>query len=526
MESGKTVNVVCLDLATYRVQLGPEHHRVHRLRRVAAGRLVERICRHPLARGRHSFSRGLLAIGTALARQGARVQFIHASGTNRTALDEGIRRADVICIYVVTPLAEVCLSLAEHARRENPHATIALGGPHIRTQGEHLLASGLADFVCFGWPSPERVAEALTEPSSRGTCPGIGYLDAGAVRVNSWSRSERRTEADVDYTLLPLPLSSYHINTTSSYGCMSTCPYCSEASTPRVIRHPDTVLRELAFLAQTLGAGSWVHFFDSTFTLPRDHATTLCRAMSSNQHRLALSCNVQPGSVTPTMAKHLHSANVKMASIGFETADEAVLRATKGLSSFRTSCECAALLKRYAPTCVVKANWMLGIPGTTEYSVRRDIDTMERLVDDGVVDLVGPKLFIPYPETHYYQDPTAHGLQIWTTAWGCYDRFHIPPPATPLAISRERLGELLVEAEERVLEAYCRRLAVSTGMLEASDDEPGGYAGHLYGSARTSPSGLDSSDGDAAAPAPGIGERRVDVERSESRPRTRDVIEP
>ncbi len=474
------MTVLCLDMTTYHGQLTAGHRHTHRLRRIAASLLVDRLSGRPLAHGKRCHSRGLLAVATALANEDVRVLYLHPETAADADIEAAIRSADAVCVYVVTPLAEACLAIARKARELNPRSTIALGGPHIASQGVRILTEHLADLVCIGHPSPQHLARAIVSPLARARCPGIAYVLDGKVVFGSGRSEPAGRDIGVDYSILPFPVSSYHVNTTSSYGCSKRCRFCSDASTPILLRPIDAVLSETAYLAEHLDAGAWVHFFDSTFTRPHPRSLELCRALSEYQDNLSFSCNIAPGTIDPETVEALSSGGFRLLSIGFETADSLALRTAGRSPTFEACRSTAVLVKHHSPKSIVKANWMLGLPGSTEPTIRRDIDVMEHLIDSGTVDLLGPKFFIPYPGTPFFETPDSYGLKIWTTDWSEYDRFHTPPPSCPDTVPRNMMSELLLEAESRVLLAYCRRLGMPRDALESAGP-PGGYSGDVYG---------------------------------------------
>jgi radical SAM superfamily enzyme YgiQ (UPF0313 family) len=239
-------------------------------------------------------------------------------------------------------------------------------------------------------------------------------------------------------------------------------------------------MEELVFLDRKLSLGSWVHFFDTIFTFPRERASRICDLLAQHTRNLYFSCDIKANHITPDLAAKLHNARFRFISMGFDTADNSPLRMSGKGNTFDDCQRSMKILRTHCPRTALKAYWLFGLPGSDSKTCETDVDLIQHLLRTRVVDIVGPKLFVPYPETPYYKTPEAYSLKIWSHEWSCYDRFHLPPVSTPSCYTQDELGAFLKAAEGKILSEYCGRLAMPEDRLRLTPHVPRRYNGDLY----------------------------------------------
>lgn len=472
-----------VDIATYTHELHKAHETIHRSRRLASDLISEKVTGVPLPFGKTSFSRGLLIFASWIKRLGGRVNYVHYCHETEVSLRSLFKESDVVCLYVMTPTAQICLNVAALAKDANPKVVVALGGPHVASQGFELLENEGIDFVCFDSNGVVSAAAALLDSKQLSNCPGIGYknLETGKIAINEIAENLETDNAElVDYGILPLPLNDYYLNLSASQGCAYSCSFCSDGTRRFRVRPVQDVMSEVLYLEDQLEEGAWIHFFDTIFTVPEARAHQLCDRLIESTRKLFFSCDIKANHITSDLARKLKSARFKFLSIGFETSDDDSLALNNKQNVFADCCATAELVKNSAPDCAVKAYWLLGLPGSSPSKAKKDIQQIEKLLDRRVVDIVGPKCFVPYPETVFFQRPEDFNLKIWTKDWNCYDRFHLPPVSTPSSFTRNQLAECLIEAERAVLMKYCQRLRMSISDVLHIKGLPKRYNGALY----------------------------------------------
>lgn len=479
------MNVLFVDIATYSHPLSHRHGEIHRSRRLASDIVTETVIQVPLSGGKVAFSRGLLLLASFIKAQGCNVSYLHLNRETHESLSQAFQHVDIVCFYVMTPTVNICLQLATQAKHVNSRIRVAFGGPHTATQARPLLDSGVVDFVSYGELSPAILAKTLVDIDSWKDCPGIGFKrisDRSNTVVNEGLSENVRSLAayPMDYSILPLPLDEYYFNISASQGCAYSCSFCSDGTRELNLRAVDDFMSEVCFLDANLKPGSWVHFFDAIFTVPASRAKLICERLANETKNLSFSCDIKANHLTYDLAQGLREARIRFVSMGFETSDDSTLQINEKKNNFIDCYRTAETLKSAHPSCALKAYWLFGLPGSTPAMAKNDIKQIEQLLEERVVDIVGPKCFVPYPETVFFQRPEAFGLKISSRDWSEYDRFHLPPVCVPQSFTGEQLSDFLIQAEESVLAKYCQRLNINPADLLTLDAIPKRWNGEVY----------------------------------------------
>ncbi len=469
------MNITFVDIPVYKRQLQEPYRSIHQLRRRASDLIAEDVMALHLPCSKTVFSRGLLLVASSLKRLGARIEYLHYYDETIYSLSDTFKRSDLACFYVMTPTAQLCLQIAAFAKERNPHIKIAFGGPHITSQRKTILESGLVDFASTY--SDSETLRRLIQDSFETRSSGNIHRDP---IVSDLPKADDSIDDYIDYSILRKPLSEYYFNISASYGCAYSCRFCSDGTRKLRFRSLPNLAEELMFLDSYLPPGSWVHFFDAIFTFPPERANLICDLIIKNTRNLVFSCDVKARHITHDLARKLHQARFKFISLGFETADDSPLYLSRKGNTFKDCLRAADIVRSNSPGTALKAYWLFGLPGSTRQTCDRDIEQIRGLLRNQTVDIVGPKLFVPYPETPYFRTPDLYGLKIWTIDWSSYDRFHLPPVATPFCYSQSELAGFLMEAEDAILKHYRNRLGLSDERLGRLVHTARRYNGDLY----------------------------------------------
>jgi radical SAM superfamily enzyme YgiQ (UPF0313 family) len=189
---------------------------------------------------------GLLAVGTALKREGHSIAIVDAvlNGDWKQSLLRQLSECDLFGVTALTGASlRGAIAAVQLVRESYPNLPIVWGGYHATMFSARLLAEGLADFVVLG--AGERVvvelARFLNDGSSTpsilrercGDC-GIAYNWKGERLLTGRPVSvELEDEASLDYSLVNVEdyLSRGEqrvLPFVTSYGCPHACTFCCE----------------------------------------------------------------------------------------------------------------------------------------------------------------------------------------------------------------------------------------------------------------------------------------------------------
>ena len=345
-----------------------------------------------------TYAVGLLRIATLLRFNGYNVKYIDLEEFNEEYICNNVENRDMVAFSAVTPTIPKCASLCDYIKRLKPEIITGIGGSHIN------IASDLTQkkYNCF-----DRYA--------------VGFDTIGVSNLLGTSpESLRLPPYYVDYSILPLPLSQYVLNTFSTLGCIYNCDYCQDHMIP-YLENPD--MTGLAAFLGKVPKGSMVHFFDSVLGVIPKRTKEVCSALSKIDHGLLLSCDARAEVVTPEYVKMLESAGFVEISLGMETTDDNVLRANNRFLTSERLIQAFETIRRHSNLYISVYN-AIGIPGNTIDTIEKSIEETEKLLLDDYIDEVKSGIYVPYPMDG--KDYESRGVIIEDDDWSHYDRQSFP----------------------------------------------------------------------------------------------------
>jgi len=341
------------------------------------------------------YSTGLLRIATLLHRNGYEVKYLHYYMLDEL-LKLGEELPEVVAFSAVCPTVPMCAELAERIKDAALSTRVCLGGVHVNVAEEETRQR----YPIFD--------ELIT-----------GYEFEAAEKIVKSSLSDF-SGSYVDFSLLPLPISEYAINTFTNMGCPFACKYCVDGIAPHFEASLDGQLGELMKL---LPKRNLVHFFDSVLGYSREGIERVCEAVKNTGHDFVLSCDMRADLLTPKLIKSLSDAGFLEIRMGMESSSEELLQEngrTLSFDSFRRQLE----LVRENSDMYITLYTITGLPGTTwdrQYATLRECD---RLFASGLVDEIKNALYVPYPMKGV--DYAKRGVEVLSFDWRGYDRQSYP----------------------------------------------------------------------------------------------------
>ena len=143
--------------------------------------------------------------------------------------------------------------------------------------------------------------------------------------------------------------------------------------------------------------------------------------------------------------------------LGIEDSNDNILDISNKKIKFSDNIKAANLIKNVAPNICVYAYWIIGLPGSTVKSLNLNLLAMKEVIEKGFVDVISPKVFIPYPGSVFYENAEKNGIYELSTNWELYERREPPYPYTYKNISQNELYLFLLEAFDVCHLAYKNR---------------------------------------------------------------------
>jgi radical SAM superfamily enzyme YgiQ (UPF0313 family) len=431
--SRKIKSVLLIDIPTYKVSLPEVHRALMEKRWRLQSILWERRVGRRLIRPALCYSRGLLTIAACLERSGFQTVYLNYSDpSDRVEIHRVVKEVDAVCITVLTPTFHIVVRLCNEIKQVNPNAVIIIGGPHISARPTDSLRScPMADFAMIG-ESEHRLPALLGLIDTPDEIAGTVYRDGSAVQISPGPiKPVFVSDLPIPaYHLLRRPLTHYAHNIRMSRGCPYKCNFCverlswnSELGSERRI---EQVFEEVEFLSHHLQPGTLIHFSDAVLNISWNRLNELIRRIKGADIHLLYSFDTRVDLINETQARALYEGSFVYFRMGFESARDDVLRTAEKSTDHQRQLEACRIIRNASDRIAILAYMVTGLPGSTRETIALDAIYLRQMVQDEQVDIIGNKIFVPYPGTPYFDNASGFNITIKTRDWSKYDRNSYP----------------------------------------------------------------------------------------------------
>lgn len=380
---------------------------------------------------------GMLRVGAVLREAGYEVEALDLAGVSNpeAVLDSYAREAApdmVFGITATTPQLPRSIKIRNRIRELFPAARIIFGGPHVtlthaayKNEIRAGIKNGRAAYairklidnfdVCVSGDGEEAIFPALGRNAPK-------IIDADDSQSPLFLTPAQLTE-------LPFPardlidVSSYHhdidginaFNIILQLGCPFGCGFCGgrkAISYRRIrLRSTENVIAEIRYLYQTYGVRALMFHDDELNVNPQ--MINMLKALIRLQEELAVSFHfrgfIKAQLFTDEQAALMYQAGFRRILIGFEAADQRILKNMRKNSTLEENTRCMEIAHRH--NLKVKALMSIGHPGETPETVQAIVNWLIQ-VNPHDIDVT---VITPYFGTPYHDDsiPSTRHPGAW-----------------------------------------------------------------------------------------------------------------
>lgn len=453
-------NIVFIDIPRAEYQVDEELDAQIKIYRNDCDAVIQRKTGVNAAEKKYFYSMGILCLSAYLkaGMESVEIGYIHCD-INMDEFEKYVGNTEVLAFSTMTVTMNQILSLARMAKEINPGVRVVLGGYHASYFARSLIET-YAFIDCVFLYEGERSLLAYMQHKEKKTIPGIAFRDgAGTVVVNAFDKYLEGGGIPIpDYSLILGKIQDFNIHLSTMRGCVGACNFCVNRSywaCPRAVP-PERVVQELLYLKEHLPEGTIIHLIDNVFTYDKRRLRDLYYHMQKAglPGYFRFECDTLGTLVDEESVKLLEKIGVFKICFGIEDCNAHVLKVSNKAASFADSVEAARIVQEYTDGVCVYAYWLVGLPGSTIETMEENLFWMRKLIEDELVDLISPKIFIPYPGTEFFENPGAYGIHITSRQWDLYERRNPPFPYHYDEISGETLYRYLLKALAVCHKAY------------------------------------------------------------------------
>ncbi|MBC8338821.1 MAG: cobalamin B12-binding domain-containing protein [Alphaproteobacteria bacterium] len=319
-----------------------------------------------------------------------------------------------------------CRTIKEHS----PDIPVIMVGGHVSALPERTLEEEAVDFVCKG-EGPVTVVQLLEalkagETEDFSTVEGLVWMQDGAPAVNPAAPLIQSLEQDLHgnaWDLLPMEKYRAHnwqcfgdldsrepyASIYTSLGCPYQCVFCCINAPFDVnryrMRHPQTVVSEIAFLHDTFGVKTF-KIIDEMFVLNQRHVNDICGLLIEKDLDLNIWAYARVDTVKPDTLEKLRRAGIRWLALGIESGSAHV---RDGAEKAFSQEDILAIVRDIQKAGIhVIGNFIFGLPDD-------DLDTMQQTLDlakELNCEFVNFYSAMAYPGSPLYTQAVAGGLPL------------------------------------------------------------------------------------------------------------------
>lgn len=397
------------------------------------------------------YSMGLLCLSTSAKEHipGIRIKYYHYY-LNNGSFAEYCKDVKLVVFSTMTVTFNKIIECCREVKKYNKNSKILLGGYHATYFAKDILEKySFIDWI-ISYEGEIAFVELLKGiPFS--DIKGLTYRDQNN-KVNSNPTGGCILGEEIpmpDYSIIEPDIKYFNIQLQTMRGCIGKCNFCVNKNYwgSQRFRKIEDVISELKELKKKLPQGTVVHLIDNVFTLDKERLKKLYSALKNNDllYYFVFECDTLATTVDKEIVEILDEMGVFKIGLGFEDCCEDVLKLAGKNNFFQKNVQAALQIKQYSTKICVYAYWLLGLPGTTTETLECNLKMIDTLIRDNVVDIVSPKIFIPYPGTEFYKNSEKYFSKSISDDWDNYERRNPPFPYKYKNISDKEIYDGLME---------------------------------------------------------------------------------
>jgi radical SAM superfamily enzyme YgiQ (UPF0313 family) len=332
-------------------------------------------------------------------------------------------KPDLVVIDSSFPSLKNDVRVAEEVKKEVDCTTVLVGPPTSQLSEEILRSEGVDVVARYEYDfTIKELANALEEGRNLREVKGISYKENGRIIHNP----DRGFTSSEDLDKMPFVSKVYkeHLNVRDYFlnyclypmvqiftgrGCPYQCTFCSwpQTFTGRKyrVRSVENILDELEWIEENMDVKE-VFFEDDTFTINKRRVLEFCKGYRERGLEISWSCNARVDTLDLETMREMKRANCRFLIVGFESADDGILRNIK--KGFTVE-EARAFAKNVRKAgLLLHADFIIGLPGET----KETIEKTKRFIKEIKPDQLQVSVAAPFPGTELYEWYKKNGYLV------------------------------------------------------------------------------------------------------------------
>jgi anaerobic magnesium-protoporphyrin IX monomethyl ester cyclase len=343
------------------------------------------------------------------------------SGVDSERVLQSLREnaADVYLFSPMTPNLCFAYEIADLIKAIYPKSKVIFGGVIATPLHKEIASHPAIDFVVYG-RGEYALTHLLNAILGEEDLTEVGHLchtlPCGQVVANEktypWMRPDQLPFPKVDLFPSDTGLDLRYIRQVYALGCPYKCQMCTIQTIGRAPQYfpIERVLAEIHAYREHYGTHHNIYFGDETFTLNRDRTIAICNALE-REGDVSYDCQTRLNLVSDGgLLESMERSGCRWVEIGIEAVNQKTQDTFKQRTTLKSLVETLRRVRDAGlPVCSFLVN---GFPDQTVDDMRRSIDIIGRLVEDGYLQASYLFGLVPYPGSGIYDQPERYGMTI------------------------------------------------------------------------------------------------------------------
>lgn len=352
--------------------------------------------------------------------------------------------ADVYLFSPMTPNLSFAFEIADLAKVLYPKCKNIFGGVVATPLREQVAAHPSVDFVIHGrgeYALPH-LLDAICGKKDVNEVGNLCYRSSsGKVVVNHsgypWMPLDQLPFPKIDLFPSDVGLDIRYIRQVYSLGCPYRCKFCTIQTIGRKPSYfpIDRVLAEIRAYRAQYGIRHNIYFGDETFTANRERTLAICSALE-RAGNVMYDCQTRLNLVDDVdVLVAMERSGCRWVELGIETINQETQNLFKQRVQLKPLFETLHRLRGAGlPACSFLVN---GFPNQTIDDMRRSVDFVGELIEQGLLQATYLFGLVPYPGSDIYDHPEQYGMVIHHHNYKLYHEDMIPVFSTRYATADE-----------------------------------------------------------------------------------------
>ena len=331
---------------------------------------------------------------------------------------EDLKRFNPDMVVVGTSFTSVNNDLSVSKRIKNEFDTdvsVVMVGPPASQFPEKMLDGGVDIVARYEYDfTLAELTEKMEKGESIEDVPGISFKQNGRIASNPnrpWS-----TSGELDALSFVSKVYKSHLNIRDYFlnyslypmvqiftgrGCPYKCTFCSWPQSlmgkKYRVRSVENLLDELEWIEENLPEVKEVFLEDDTFTIRKKRVLEFCKGYMERGLDISWSCNARADTLDQETMKMMKKANCRFLIVGFESADNEILKNIKKGFTVEQAREFAKNVKKAG--LLLHADFIIGLPGETKGTIEK----AKKFIKEIKPEQLQVSVCSPFPGTELYE---------------------------------------------------------------------------------------------------------------------------